>query len=261
MARAGLRRLCRILSRRRPGRLRFSRGRGAAGTISRRTSSARRGRWRASPTGSNRSGGDATQDFVLGAGPVPADAARHRDVDTPIAELEAIGRADLERNSRRFGRSLRPLCAGRDGSRLHGADEREEARGRPGRRARGGSWRGCRRFLVEQIWSASPARAGAGRGGAALRPAEFRLHQHSRTLRAGLPSVYYIAPPDPSVDARGASRRLTFPARPTCCSPRCTRSGRATSSASSTPTARPSCSARCSSATPSPKAGPTTARR
>ena len=61
--------------------------------------------------------GTATTNFQLGAARFAQMIRDTEMVDTPLAELEAIGRADLQRNRAGAGRGLRAICAGRERAR------------------------------------------------------------------------------------------------------------------------------------------------
>ena len=116
-------------------------------------------------------------------------------------ELEAIGRADLARNQQALQRGLR--AATRPARRIPDcmdADERAQAGGRPGRRRAARSSPGLRAFIVRaRSRHASPAPR--RRRSRKRRPTTGRTRAYidiPGPYESGLPSVYYIAPPDPS---------------------------------------------------------------
>ena len=126
----------------------------------------------------------ATQDFALGAERFAQMLRDTEMVDVPLAELEAIGRADLQRNQQALQRGLR--AATRRARRVPAcmdADERAASPRAARSPARGAQLAGLRAFIVAARPRHHPGhRGGAGRGIAALQPAEFRLYRHSRAL-------------------------------------------------------------------------------
>jgi hypothetical protein len=197
-------------------------------------------------------------NFALGADEVPAMLRDTEMVDVPLEPSSSGSAAPTSRQPEAAGRGLLALCAGRDDPAC--MDKMNANKPQGGRSpARGRSSPASSSSSSTTTSSRSRARGSQGRGSAALQPAEFRLHQHPRAVREG-PAVgllYRAARPELAEGEQDGVR----PGRRTCCSPRSTRCGRATSSTSSTPTARRTCSAGCSSATPSPRAGRITPRR
>ena len=93
----------------------------------------------------------ADPDFALGRGQVRADAARHRDgrhAARPSSRRSAAPTSSATRTLLRA--ACAPLCAGRDDPGLHGPDERQQARGRPGRRRAARSSPGSSASSIEQ---------------------------------------------------------------------------------------------------------------
>jgi uncharacterized protein (DUF885 family) len=130
---------------------------------------------------------NATQDFALGADRFAQMLRDTERVDLPLAELEAIGRADLKRNQD----ALRASCARYAPGATLQACMNKMAANKP----KGGAVQAARAQLAgsqsgssrTRTWSRSPAPRRPGRGIAALQPAEFRLYRHSRALRARPP--------------------------------------------------------------------------
>ena len=92
----------------------------------------------------------ATQDFALGAAKFQQMLWDTEMVDTPIAELDAIGQADLKSNQDHYAR---PAAVGaRPGhDAMHGEDERHQAQRRRGAAARA-QLSGLKQFIIEKIW-------------------------------------------------------------------------------------------------------------
>ena len=118
---------------------------------------------------------------------------------TPLAELEAIGRADLKSNQDQLRAACARWAAGLDHPGLHGQDERQQARGRRGRRARARSSPGS-----SSSWSTRTSSRIPGTEEAKVEEAPPYNRQNFAYINIpgpyekGLPSVYYIAPPDPT---------------------------------------------------------------
>jgi uncharacterized protein (DUF885 family) len=140
----------------------------------------------------------ATQDFALGAQRFAQMLHDTEMVDTPIAELETMGRADLQRNQQ----ALREAC-GRfaPGATIPACMERMNARKPPGGPVAGARAQlaGLKRFIQEHDLVSIP-----GTEEAQVEEAPPYNRQNSAYINIpgpyehGLPSVYYIAPPDPS---------------------------------------------------------------
>jgi len=140
----------------------------------------------------------ATTDFALGPDRFARMLRDTEMVDTPIAELEAIGRADLRRNQQ----ALQAACARyAPGASIPDCMARMNAR-----KSEGGPVAGARRqlaglraFIAEHDLVTIP-----GTEEAHVEEAPPYNRQNSAYIdipgpfERGLPSVYYIAPPDPS---------------------------------------------------------------
>ena len=144
---------------------------------------------------------NATQDFALGAARFAQMLRDTEMVDTPIGELEAVGQADLRRNQE----ALRDACARyAPGATIPACMERmnaNKAEGGPvaGTRAQ---LAGLRRFLEAQDLVSIPGTEEAQVEEAPpYNRQNFAYISIPGPYERGLPSVYYIAPPDPSWSA------------------------------------------------------------
>jgi uncharacterized protein (DUF885 family) len=141
---------------------------------------------------------NATTNFALGAERFAQMVRDAEMVDVPLAELEAIGRADLARNQQ----ALQAACARyAPGATMMACMDRMAAR-----KPEGGPVVGARRqltnlraFLVREDLVTIP-----GTEEAHVEEAPPYNRQNSAYIdipgpfETGLPSVYYIAPPDPN---------------------------------------------------------------
>lgn len=141
---------------------------------------------------------EATQDFALGADRFSQMLRDTEMVDIPLAELEAIGRADLKRNQD----SLRTACATyAPGSSLQAcmnkmAANKPKGGAVPAARAQ---LAGLKRFIVEKDLVSIPGTEEAQvEESPPYNRQNFAYIDIPGPYERGLPSVYYIAPPDPS---------------------------------------------------------------
>ena len=140
----------------------------------------------------------ATQDFALGAARFQQMLHDTELVDTPIAELEAIGRADLRRNQE----ALRSACSRyAPGATMAACMERmgaNKAEGGPVAGARA-QLAGLKRFIEQHDLVSIPGTEEARVEEAPpYNRQNFAYIDIPGPYERGLPSVYYIAPPDPS---------------------------------------------------------------
>ncbi len=144
----------------------------------------------------------ATQDFALGPERFAQMIRDTEMVDISLSELEAIGRADLARNQQ----ALREACAQyAPGATLPACMARMGAQKPQGGAVEGARAQlaGLRAFLVEQDLVTIP-----GTEEAQVEEAPPFARQNFAYIdipgpyETNLPSVYYIAPPDPSWPAR-----------------------------------------------------------
>lgn len=141
---------------------------------------------------------NATQDFALGADRFAQMLRDTEMVDTPLSELESIGRADLQRNQQ----ALRDAC-GRyaPGATIPACVDRMSAnkpQGGPVAGARA-QLAGLKRFIQEHDLVTIPGTEEAQVEEAPpYNRQNFAYIDIPGPYERGLPSVYYIAPPDPS---------------------------------------------------------------
>jgi uncharacterized protein (DUF885 family) len=140
----------------------------------------------------------ATTDFALGAQRFAQMIRDTEMVDIPLDQLEAIGRADLRRNQQ----ALQAACARyAPGATMMACMDRMGARKPEGGPVAGARRQltGLRAFLVRENLVTIP-----GTEEAHVEEAPPYNRQNSAYIdipgpyETGLPSVYYIAPPDPS---------------------------------------------------------------
>ncbi len=126
---------------------------------------------------------NATQDFALGAERFAQMLRDTEMVDIPLAELEAIGRADLQRNQQ----ALTEACARyAPGASLPACMQRVNAQKPQGGAVAGARAQlaGLRAFIAEHDLVTIPGDGrSAGRRGAAVRAPELRLYRHPRPVR------------------------------------------------------------------------------
>jgi uncharacterized protein (DUF885 family) len=141
---------------------------------------------------------NATQDFALGAERFARMVRDTEMVDLPLAELERIGRADLERNRR----ALVAACAQyAPGATVPACMERMNAK-----KPEGGPVAGARRQLagLKAFIQGHDLVTVPGTEEAHVEESPPYNRQNSAYIdipgpfERGLPSVYYISPPDPS---------------------------------------------------------------
>jgi uncharacterized protein (DUF885 family) len=140
----------------------------------------------------------ATQDFALGADKFAQMVRDTEMVDVPLAELEAIGRADLKRNQD----SLKAACATyAPGATLQACMDKMGANkpeGGPVQAARA-QLAGLKAFIAEHDIVSIPGTEEAQVEEAPpYNRQNFAYIDIPGPYERGLPSVYYIAPPDPS---------------------------------------------------------------
>ena len=141
---------------------------------------------------------NATQDFALGAERFAQMLRDTEMVDIPLAQLEAIGRADLQRNQQALQqacaqyapRASIPECMRR-------LNERKPQGGAvPGARAQ---LAGLRQFIVDHNLVSIPGEEQAlVEEAPPFNRQNFAYIDIPGPYETNLPSVYYIAPPDPN---------------------------------------------------------------
>jgi uncharacterized protein (DUF885 family) len=143
----------------------------------------------------------ATQGFALGADRFARMLRDTEMVDIPLAELEAIGRADLQRNQQ----ALRDACARfAPGATVPACMDRMNAHKSEGGPVAGARAQlaGLRRFIADNDLVSIPGTEEAQVEEAPpYNRQNFAYIDIPGPYERGLPSVYYIAPPDPSWSA------------------------------------------------------------
>jgi uncharacterized protein (DUF885 family) len=141
---------------------------------------------------------NATQDFALGADKFAQMLRDTEMVDIPLAELEAIGRADLKRNQD----ALRAACAAyAPGATLQACMNKMAANKPKGGavQAARAQLAGLKRFIEEKDLVSIPGTEEAQvEESPPYNRQNFAYIDIPGPYERGLPSVYYIAPPDPS---------------------------------------------------------------
>lgn len=141
---------------------------------------------------------NATQDFALGADKFARMLRDTEMVDIPLAELEAIGRADLKRNQD----ALRGACATyAPGASLQACMNKMAANKPKGGavQAARAQLAGLKRFIEEEDLVSIPGTEEAQvEESPPYNRQNFAYIDIPGPYERGLPSVYYIAPPDPS---------------------------------------------------------------
>jgi uncharacterized protein (DUF885 family) len=141
---------------------------------------------------------NATQDFMLGADRFAQMLRDTEMVDTPLAELEAIGQADLKRNQQ----ALRDACAHyAPGATIPACMDKMNAT-----KPEGGPVSGARAQLagLKAFIQAKDIVSIPGPEEAKVEESPPYNRQNSAYIdipgpyETGLPSVYYISPPDPA---------------------------------------------------------------
>jgi len=143
----------------------------------------------------------ATEDFALGPERFRQMLRETEQVDIPLDRLEEIGRADLERNLAALGEACAEYAAGRTVAECTERVRQEKPTGGPVEGARR-QLSELKNFIVEQDLMTIP-------GTEEALVAEAPPYQRSNLAyirnpgpyETNLPSIYYIAPPDPSWSA------------------------------------------------------------
>ena len=170
----------------------------------------------------------ATDDFALGAphvsrrccGRPNASTCRSRSSSWSAARISSA----ISRRSRTPARRLRPRRASRPASTGCAPTSRRAARVE-GARAQLAE---LRQFVIDKKLVSHPE-PGAGAGGriAAVQPRQLRLHQHSGSVRKPGGEGDATTSRRPMRSGAPPNAMPIFPARPTCCSCRRTKCGRA----------------------------------
>jgi hypothetical protein len=164
----------------------------------------------------------ATDNFALGTDKFREMLKATERVDVPLDQLEEIGRKIWIATSPRCADACNAY-ARPDNPAVHRQSAGAKPQGASVVDAARTQLNDLKAFINERISSRFPARK-KRRSRKLPYALELRLHQHSRPLRKGLASTYYISPPDPAWSKESAMNM--FPAREVCCSHRRTKSAR-----------------------------------
>ncbi|HKY91768.1 MAG TPA: DUF885 domain-containing protein [Nevskiaceae bacterium] len=140
----------------------------------------------------------ATHDFAIGPERFSQMLAMTERVSTPLAEVEAIGRADLERNLAELKGACTTYAPGEDLVGCAAKANRNKPEGGPveGARAQLG---GLRQFIVEKDLVSIPGDEQAlVMEAPRYQRSNFAYIDVAGPYDKGMPSVYSIAPPDPA---------------------------------------------------------------
>jgi uncharacterized protein (DUF885 family) len=140
----------------------------------------------------------ANNDFALGAAKFQQMLADTEMVDTPIAELERIGRADLDANLKLLRGACGRWAAGMTLMQCMEKMNADKPEGGPVAAARA-QLAGLKQFIIDKDLVTIPGTEEAKVEEAPpYNRQNFAYINIPGPYEKGLPSVYYIAPPDPS---------------------------------------------------------------
>ncbi len=141
---------------------------------------------------------NATQGYALGADRFAQMLRMTERVDTPLAELEAVGRADLERNQEALEGACARFAPGATIAACIARSRDDKPRGGPVQGARD-QLAGLKQFLIDKKVVTIPSEQLALVAEAPpYNRANFAYIDIPGPYEKDLPSVYYISPPDPS---------------------------------------------------------------
>jgi hypothetical protein len=144
----------------------------------------------------------ATQDFAIGAENFALMLKMTEGVTTPLAELEAIGRADLERNQKALAEACAQFAPGKSIVDCMAKQAANKPEGGPVQGARE-QLAGLKQFLVdEQVVSIPGTEEALVAEAPPFNRANFAYIDIPGPYEKGLSAVYYISPPDPSWPAQ-----------------------------------------------------------
>ena len=140
-----------------------------------------------------------TEDYAIGAELFAAMLKQTEGVDVPLDRLLAVGKADLERNLVALDEACKEFAPRQDRNGLHGENELRIGRKAAQSKARASS---STRFAPSSSSRSSRRSPRTIRSRSTRRrPIRRRISPTSITAGpydVGMPSTYYIAPPDPS---------------------------------------------------------------
>ena len=140
----------------------------------------------------------ANDKFALGKDLFAQMVKDTERVDLPVEQIEAAGRADLERNTAGAQDRVRDLFAEGHADRMRGEDGRQEAAGGHRSKRRASNWCCSRNSSRRTTWSASRAtiRHWWRRRRPTIGPTRRSSRCRDPTI-TGVAATYNIAPPDP----------------------------------------------------------------
>jgi hypothetical protein len=201
----------------------------------------------------------ATQDYALGPEKFARMLQMTEGVTTPVAELEAMGRADLRRNQDAVKEACAKFAPGATIIACFARMSANKPEGGPVEGARK-QLAGLKQFIVDKQVLTIPSEDEALVAEAPpFNRANFAYIDVPGPYEKGVPATYYISPPDPSWTRKCSA--TTCRDAPTCSSRPCTRCGRDISCSSCIRTAPDRPSDACSWAMPTPRAGRTTRKK
>jgi len=140
----------------------------------------------------------ATQDYAIGPEKFLLMVKMTEGVTTPLAELEAIGRADLERNKKALAEACAQFAPGKSIVECMAKQAANKPEGGPVQGARD-QLAGLKQFLIDkQVVSIPGTEEALVAEAPPFNRANFAYIDIPGPYEKGLSAVYYISPPDPS---------------------------------------------------------------
>lgn len=141
---------------------------------------------------------NASQGYALGAGKFAQMLQATEQVTTPLAELEAVGRADLKRNQEALKEACATFAPGAKIETCIAKSRANKPEGGPVQGARA-QLAGLRQFLIDkQVLTIPSTEEALVNEAPPYNRANFAYIDIPGPYEKGLASVYYISPPDPS---------------------------------------------------------------
>ncbi len=141
---------------------------------------------------------NATQGYALGKEKFAQMLQMTERVDTPLAELETVGRADMKRNQEALKQACAQYAPGKNIEACIAKARGDKPEGGPVQGARE-QLKGLKQFLIDKQVVTIPSEEEALVNEAPpYNRANFAYIDVPGPFEKGLPAVYYISPPDPS---------------------------------------------------------------
>ena len=141
---------------------------------------------------------NATQGYALGKEKFAQMLQMTERVDTPLAELEAVGRADMKRNQEALKQTCEQYAPGKEIEACIAKARGDKPEGGPVQGARE-QLKGLKQFLIDKQVVTIPSEEEAlVNESPPYNRANFAYIDVPGPFEKGLPAVYYISPPDPS---------------------------------------------------------------